>query len=124
VKVLLIFKDSPVRERLVGVISELSDVQVEIREPDEVEVERTIAQVHPDVVLVDIDQSRGRGLEIIRQIHEQHGECGPVVMAMASSSSLQYRASCLRAGAMYFFNQIREQEWLLDSLASMREQLG
>lgn len=105
-------------------ISELSDVQVEIQEPGKLEVEPTLALLHPDVVLIDIDQSRGRGLEIIRQIHGRRGEREPVIIAIASSSSLQYRASCLRAGAIYFFNRVREQEWLLESLAAMREQLG
>jgi len=124
VKVLLIESESPVRERLAGMISELSDVQVEIQEPGKLEVEPTLALLHPDVVLIDIDQSRGRGLEIIRQIHGRRGEREPVIIAIASSSSLQYRASCLRAGAIYFFNRVREQEWLLESLAAMREQLG
>ena len=123
-KVLLIESESPVRERLAGMISELSDVQVEIQEPGKLEVEPTLALLHPDVVLIDIDQSRGRGLEIIRQIHGRRGEREPVIIAIASSSSLQYRASCLRAGAIYFFNRVREQEWLLESLAAMREQLG
>jgi chemotaxis response regulator CheB len=124
VKVLLVANASPVRERLAGAISEILDIQLEIREPEGEEVARTITKVHPDVVLVDVDQTHGQGLEIIRQIHARRSECDPVIMAMASSSSLQYRASCLKAGAMYFFDRVREQDWLMDSLASIREQLG
>jgi hypothetical protein len=45
-------------------------------------------------------------------------------MAVAGSASIQYRASCLEAGAMYFFNLAREHDWLLESLASLREQVG
>jgi chemotaxis response regulator CheB len=124
VKVLLIDGQSPVSERLRGAISELSDVQVEMLEPDGVEVDERIARLHPDVVLIDIDESRSRGLEIIRRIHGKGAERGPVIMAIAGSTSIQYRASCLEAGAMYFFNRIREQDWLLESLTSLREQLG
>lgn len=102
----------------------MSDIQVEIQEPGEVEVDRRITQLHPNVVLIDIDHSSGRGLEIIRQIHGRRGERVPVIMAIASSTSLQYRTSCHEAGATYFFNRGREQDWLLDSLASIREQLG
>src|SRR5271157_3092706 len=98
VKVLLVDSESPVRKRLVGAISELSDVQVETREPREEEVDRTITQFHPDVVLIDIDQSNGRGLAIIRRIRGRRWESGPIIMAIASSASLQYRASCLEAG--------------------------
>jgi len=124
VKVLLIASESPVRERLTDAISELSDIQVETQEPVEEEVDRKITQLRPDVVLIDIDHSRGRGLEIIKQIHGRRGERVPIIMAIASSTSLQYRTSCHEAGATYFFNRIREQDWLLDSLASIREQLG
>jgi chemotaxis response regulator CheB len=124
VKVLLIASESPVRERLTDAISELSDIQVETQEPVEEEVDRKITQLRPDVVLIDIDHSSGRGLEIIRKIHGRRGERVPVIMAIASSTSLQYRTSCHEAGATYFFNRGREQDWLLDSLASIREQLG
>jgi chemotaxis response regulator CheB len=104
-------------------MSELTNVQVDILEPDGRE-DRTITQIHPDVVLIDIDQSRGRGLEIIRQTCRGRGKHLPVVMAIASTASLQYRASCIDAGALYFFDRIREQDWLVDSLASIREQLA
>ena len=123
-KVLLIASESPVRERLTDAISELSDIQVETQEPVEEEVDRKITQLRPDVVLIDIDHSRGRGLEIIKLIHGRRRERVPVIMAIASSTSLQYRTSCHEAGATYFFNRGREQDWLLDSLASIREQLG
>lgn len=121
-KLLLIATESPVRKRLAGAISELPDIQVEIQEP--CEVDQIVAQLRPDVVLVDIDHSRGRGLEIIKQIHGRRKERAPIVVAIASSTSLQYRASCHEAGALYFFNRFREQDWLLDSLASIHEQLG
>jgi CheY-like chemotaxis protein len=124
VKVLLIDSNSPLSERLVGVLSELTDVQVDVHEPGDLDVDRIITRLHPDVILINIDESRGRGLEIIRQIHGQRGERAPIIMAIASSASIQYRASCHEAGATYFFDRVREQEWLLDSLESIREQLG
>ena len=122
-KVLLLDIESPVSERLMGEISELPDMEVKIQEPSDWDPEHTVAEPRPDVVLVDIDHSRGHGLQIIRRLRGQSREKAPVIMAISSSPSLQYRASCLDAGAMYFFNRIREQEWLLDSLASIREQI-
>ena len=123
-KVLFIDSESPVRERLVGEISELPDVQVEILDPCDVDLDRTIAQLHPHVILIDIDHAYGRGLEIIRQHHRRRGEGMPVIVAIASSNSLQYKASCHEAGATFFFNLVREQDWLLKSLAAIQEQLG
>jgi CheY-like chemotaxis protein len=124
VKILLIDDDSPLSERLVGVLSELTDVQVEVHKPSNLDVDQTITRLHPDVVLINIDQLRGRGPKIIRQIHGRRKERVPIIVAIASSASIQYRASCHQAGATYFFDSVREQEWLLDSLAQIREQLG
>jgi CheY-like chemotaxis protein len=123
VKLLLIESESPVRERLVEEISELPNVQVTIQDPDDVELDRTIAQLHPDVVLIDIAHACGRGLEIIKRLHRRGAEGRPIIVAIASSNSPQYRASCHEAGAMFFFNLICEQNWLLDSLATIQEQL-
>ena len=122
-KVLLIESESPVRERLMRDISELSEVQVEIQEPDDAGVDRTIAQLHPDVVLIQVDNSRGRGLEIIKRLQGRRAEATPIIIAIASSSSLQYRASCHKAGAAFFFNRLREHDWLLDSLVVIQEEL-
>jgi DNA-binding response OmpR family regulator len=122
VRVLLIDSESPVSERLIGEISELANMQVKIQEPSDWDPERTV-EPRPDVILVDIDHSNGRGLEIIRCLRGRPEGKGAVIMAISSSPSLQYRTSCLEAGAMYFFNRIREHGWLLDSLASIREQI-
>ena len=93
-------------------------------DPCDVDLDRTIVQLHPHVILIDIDHAYGRGLKIIKQHHRRRGEGMPIIVAIASSNSLQYRASCHEAGAMFFFNLVREQDWLLKSLAAIQEQLG
>jgi DNA-binding response OmpR family regulator len=124
VKALLIESESLVRERLMGEILELSDVQIEVQDPDDVEeVDQAIAQLHPDVVLIQVDNSRGWGLDIIKRLHARRAEGTPIIVAMASSSSLQYRANCHEAGAAFFFNRLREHDWLLDSLKAIQEEL-
>ena len=122
-KVLLIEGEAPVRERLVGGILELPDVQVKIQDPGDVELGRTVSQLHPDVVLIDIDHSYGRGLEIIKRLHRRRGKGIPIVVAIASSHCLQYRRSCHEAGATFFFDWVHEQDWLLKSLATIQEEL-
>ena len=49
-------------------ISEWSDVEIEIQDPCDAGVDKTVLQLHPDVVLIDIDYSQGMGIEIIRQL--------------------------------------------------------
>jgi len=123
VKALLIANESPVRSRLAETISELPDVHLEVKDPNN-DADQILLQFHPDVIMIDIDQTQGHGLELIRRFREGRKERSPVIMALASSGSLYYRESCLAAGAMYFFNLAREQDWLLESLASLREQPG
>ena len=122
-KVLLIDRTSPARERLVGEISELPDVQIEIQDADDPGVEAAITQLHPDVVLIDIDHSQGRGIEIIRQLHGRRAEGKSIIVAITSSNSLEYRACCHEAGALFFFDWVREQDWLMKSLVAIQEQL-
>jgi chemotaxis response regulator CheB len=123
-RALLIAHGSPVRERLARAISELPDILVEIQEPGDAEVCRTILRLQPDVVLIDIEQTNGLGLQMIRQIHGLRGQKTPVIMAFALSASLHYRAVCHEAGATYYFDVLHEQDWLLESLESVRGQLG
>ena len=99
------------------------EIQVAIQEPLIGEVSRAVILQEPDVVLVDIDQSGGRGLEIIREVRRLCRNRTPVIMALAGSTSIQYRASSIDAGAMYFFNQLHEMDWLVRSLTSLHEQL-
>ena len=122
-KALLIARESPVRFRLAEMISELPGIQLEVTDLH-VEAELILPEFHPDVILIDIDQPQAQNLEAIRRLRKGGSERSPVIMALAGSGSLHYRAGCHDAGAMYFFNLERELEWLLDSLASIREQQG
>jgi CheY-like chemotaxis protein len=122
-RTILFAGDSPVRARLAEMIAELRGIQLDVEDPDVDTVRPIIRQFRPDVILVDIDEAHGHGLEIIRQCRGPEGQGAPVIMAIANSRSLQYRESCLAAGAIYFFNPEREQYWLLDALESIREQV-
>jgi DNA-binding response OmpR family regulator len=120
-KAVLISDMSPVRTRLAELLSELPYIQLDVEESS-AEADSIISRIDPAVVLVEIDQARGRGLEIIRSLRARNR--APVIMAIAATRSLRYRSSCLEAGAMFFFNAVREQDWLIESLDSIREQLG
>jgi len=121
--VILLGSESPLSKRVIQEVSELSNVKVRIQEPSDWDQERMEAEPRPDVILVDIDQSQGFGLDIIRRLRGRPGAWGPVIMAISSSPSLQYRASCHEAGAAFFFNRLREHDWLLDSLVAIQEEL-
>ena len=89
-KTILFAGASPVRERLAEMIAELRGVQLDVAEPDVDTVCPIIRQSRPDVILVEIDEAHGHGLEIIRRCRRQEGQGAPVIMAIANSRSLQY----------------------------------
>jgi chemotaxis response regulator CheB len=122
-RAILVSSESPVTSRIAEMLSEVADLQLEIEGPN-VDAVQVMTRFTPDVVVIDIDLTKGHGLEIIKKFHQGVGDYAPVIMAIAISRSLRYRATCLEAGAMYYFNAVSEQQWLLDSLASIQEQLG
>jgi CheY-like chemotaxis protein len=119
-KAALLAGDSPVRVRLAQMLSDLPYLQLQV---EDLEADLDLMKGY-DVVLIDIDQACGRGLQIIRKLREKRVGDTPTVVALASSRPLRYRASCLKAGATYFFDTTRELEWLLSALQSIRECLG
>ena len=76
-EVLLIARESPVRSRLAEMISELPDVHLEVTDPPN-EADLILPQSHLDVILIDIDQTHGYGLEVIRQFRKGGSERSPV----------------------------------------------
>jgi chemotaxis response regulator CheB len=121
-RTILFARESPVRSRLAQMIAELRGIQLDVEDPDLEKAYSIVRKVHPSVIVVDVDAAHGHGLEIIRRCSAHEGQ-GTVVMAIANSRSLEYRASCLAAGALFFFNPEREEYWLLDALESLREQV-
>jgi two-component system, NarL family, response regulator DevR len=123
-KVLLIDDESPVRERLMEAMSEVPGVQVDVAASLSEGDAEAIQASRPDVAVVDVHISQGRGLDLIRKIRTQFGANPPIIVAIANVSSVQYRVRCHEAGATYFFNRVREQEMLLESLSTLSEELG
>lgn len=122
-KALLIASDSLIRHPLAQAISDVLRTAVESQDPWVVDAGRIVAQERPDIVLIDLDLVHGDGLEIIGQLRRAQHELVPVIVALASTSSLRDRASCLEAGAMYFFDKSSELEWLLGSLESIKHEI-
>jgi DNA-binding NarL/FixJ family response regulator len=120
-KVMLIDGAEAVRERLSGVLSDLPGIEVMIQVTGTETLFPIIQRNRPDVVIIDINMTGGRGLDLIRGIREK-GEY-PVVIVLSSSSNLQYRRKCIEAGAMYFFDKVREQDWLFDTVLALKEEL-
>ena len=121
--VVLVGHKSPVRERLIADLCELEGVVVIVREPGARDVQSAVFSRDADAVLVDMQQARAGGLELIRAIRDARPGRAPAIIALSSSTSIQYRVKCHEAGATFFFGTAGDQESLLGALRAMRQEI-
>ncbi len=119
----LIGRESPVRERLVANLRELTGVEVVVLEPGADDIRTTMLVRDPEAVLVDIQQAQAGGLRLIRSIRGLKGSRSPVIIALSSSASIQYRMKCHEAGATFFFDTAGDQEALLGAVRSIGQEI-
>jgi DNA-binding NarL/FixJ family response regulator len=120
-KVLVIDDADAVRPRLVDALREIAGVEVSSCVPREGGVIQLILEWRPDVVVIDI-RMPGGALDLVRSI--KIGTKPPIVIALSSTASIQYRAACHKAGAEYFFDKVREQERLMEAVADLQNELA
>jgi DNA-binding NarL/FixJ family response regulator len=120
VKLLIIDDANAVRPRLEKSLGEIDGIDVSSCSPREAGILQRMLQLKPDVVVIDI-RMPGSGIDLMRRI--KSGSHPPVVIALSTSSSLQYRAACHRAGAEYFFDKVREQARLVEAIADLQKEL-
>jgi len=120
-KLLIIDDADAVRPRLAVALGEIEGIEVSSLAPRSGGILALVAGSVPDVVVIDICMLGG-ALDLIRSIKAiAHA---PVVIALSSTSSIQYRAACHSAGAEYFFDKDRDQELLREAVAELRKELG
>jgi len=116
-KVFLVHDANIVRDRLVGIISELPGFAVAMEGNEGGEAFENILQNKPDVVIVDVQLRHGGGLNLIHRLSAYTP--APIIIALASAASPLYRQECMTAGAMHFFDKSRDQDALLTALAGL-----
>ena len=119
-KLLIIDDEDAVRSRLADSLGEIQGLEVSSCAPRAGGINQRILEGKPDVIVIDI-RMPGGALDLVRTI--KSGTHPPIVIALSSSSSIQYRAACHRAGAEYFFDKIREQERLVEAVVELQKEL-
>jgi DNA-binding NarL/FixJ family response regulator len=120
-KLLIIDDADAVRPRLADALREIDGLDVSSSEPRAGGIIQRILEGKPDVIVIDV-RMPGGALDLVRTI--KSGTHPPVVIAMSSSSSIQYRAACHNAGAEYFFDKVREQARLVEAVAELQQELA
>jgi DNA-binding NarL/FixJ family response regulator len=119
----LIGHESPVRERLIASLKELPGVEVVALAPGADDIQSTLLEFAPEAVLVEIQQARAGGLSLIRAIKALKSGRRPVIIALSSPASIQYRMTCHEAGATFFFDTAGDQELLLGAVQSIAPEI-
>ena len=109
-----------VRERLVGMISEVDETTLAGTTGDPREAVRAIFRLHPDSVILDIRMPGMNGIQVLREIKQ--GPRAPMVIMLTNYPFEQYRRECTEAGADYFLNKSTEFEKINEILARVVHQ--
>lgn len=120
---MLIGRETPVRDRLVADLRELEGVTVVVQEPGAADIRASLLALNPEAVLVDIQQAQAGGLTLIRAIRSLGKGPPPVIIALSSSTSILYRTKCHDAGATFFFDTAGDQESLIDAVQAIRREI-
>ena len=78
-----------------------------------------VAQTHPDIGIVSLDQDVDKALDLVTRLNEASPDCSILVVSASTDGKLILRA--MRAGAKEFLNQPVRLQDLLDSLERIAE---
>jgi len=116
--VLLADDQRVVREGLAMLLGLLPDVQVAGTAADGEEVLRLAAQVHPDIVLMDLRMPRCDGVEATRRLRERHPDIAVIVLTTYADDRSVLDA--LRAGARGYLTKDAGAEEIRQALSQVR----
>ncbi len=108
-KVLIADDSQVVRERLISMLSELTEIEIIGEARDSTEAIDAIYRLKPDVVIMDIRMPGGSGIDVLRAIKKEH-QAMPKVIMLTNFPYSQYRKKCMDAGADFFFDKSSEFE--------------
>ena len=77
-----------------------------------------IAELHPDVVILDIRMPKFNGLEVLKTLQEQGSTCKVLVFSQLGEEL--YRNKCLQLGAEDFFDKVADFDQFHRALKKMR----
>jgi len=101
-----------IRNRIITMLSDLETVDM-IGEAENVEdAIKSIREIKPDVVILDIRMPGGSGIDVLENIDKRNRV--PVVIMLTNYPYPQYRKKCMDAGADFFFDKSGEFEKVIE----------
>ena len=117
----LIADDSPLlRQRAMELIGDVAGVEMVGQAADCPQTVAAVAEVEPDVVVLDIAMPGGTGLEVLQAL--KRSRRSPVVIVFTNDPFPQFRQRALAASADYFFDKSSEFLELRATVARLADQ--
>jgi DNA-binding NarL/FixJ family response regulator len=115
----LIVDDHPaVREALSIRIGRVADLKVCGEAADTADALRMVAEIRPDLAVIDIALKTGNGIDLIKRIRARHDRVGILVWSMYSEALYAERA--LRAGAMGYITKEEATGQIIEALRQVK----
>jgi DNA-binding NarL/FixJ family response regulator len=107
-RVLIADDSQVVVERLADLLKEIPGIQLVGRANDVPQAIRSIREMKPDAVILDLQMPGGSGLDVLHAIRKTH----PLVHVLICTNFPypQYREECIAAGANFFLDKSAEFE--------------
>jgi DNA-binding NarL/FixJ family response regulator len=118
IKVFIVDDSATIRDRLVTMLDELTQVKVIGQAKDVSEAIKAIQKSKPDVVIIDIRMPGGSGLDVLKNIHREQPDTK--IIMLTNYPFAAYRKKCLEAGANFFFDKSTE----IDKIPQAFEQIA
>ena len=116
-KVLIADDSNPIRERIIKLLSDISNVEIVGEAIDGIETAVMVRKTKPDLVILDLQMPKLSGLEILPRLKEM--DPPPVVVVLTNYSTGPMKAICVRKGADFFFDKSTEFEKAIAVIETM-----
>ncbi len=108
------------RGALVHVLEDMADVQVLGEAVTTAGAIDLVTQQEPDVLILDLRMPGGGGVPVLETVKTLPKP--PIVVIFSAYDHESYRRACKEAGADYFFMKTRDNDHLLETLATLRSE--
>ena len=114
INVLICDDHALIRQGLKQVLTDVPDLNIAAEAPDGSSALRRIREGGIDVVLLDIALPRRDGLEVLKQLQDEHPKLP--VLILSTYPEKQYAVRCLKLGAAGYLNKGADQEQLVAAI--------
>jgi CheY-like chemotaxis protein len=110
--------DSPIlRERLKAILSDFPEVEIAGQAQDAPKAIKSIKELKPDVVILDIRMPGGSGIDVLKDI--KGNKPTPVVSTLTNYPYPEYRKKCMDLWADFFFAKSTESNQLPEAVKEL-----